>query len=206
MDLEALNELLELIQAKCGQDIVTAGISHGELTVQVVTEHVPAVLKFLRDDPQCRFTVLVDVCGADYPERKDRFDIVYHLLSMTRNMRLRVKIRTDEETPVPSVVDLFPSAGWYERETYDLFGVLFRGNPDLRRLLTDYGFRGHPLRKDFPLSGFIELRYDEELKRVVQEPVRLTQEFRSFDALSPWEGPERALPAVEQGAEESKAD
>jgi len=156
------------------------------------------VVTFLRDDPRCQFIAIIDVTAVDWPERARRFDVVYHLLSPTRNMRVRVKVETDETTPVPSIVGVFPGAGWFEREAYDLYGVLFTGHPDLRRLLTDYGFEGHPLRKDFPLTGFVEVRWDDEQKRVVYDPVRLAQEFRNFDFLSPWEGTEYILPGDEK--------
>jgi NADH-quinone oxidoreductase subunit C len=152
----------------------------------------------LRDDQRCLFHNIIDICGVDYPSRAKRFDVVYHLLSLKQNHRIRVKVETDEATPVPSLIPVFPAAEWYERETYDLYGILFSDHPDLRRLLTDYGFDGHPLRKDFPLTGFVEVRYDDELKRVVYEPVRLTQEFRNFDFLSPWEGADYVLPGDEK--------
>lgn len=163
-------------------------IADGELTLPVARESLVAVATFLRDDPTCLFKILLDVCGVDYPERPERFEVVYHLLSTRHNRRIRLKVRTDETTPVASLIDVFPTAGWFEREAWDLYGILFSGNPDLRRILTDYGFEGHPLRKDFPLTGFVQVRYDEEQKRVVNEPVKLTQEFRTFDFLSPWEG------------------
>jgi len=165
------------------------------------------LVRFLKEDQGCKFNVLVDVCGVDYPEKDKRFEIVYHFLSLSTNQRVRVKLMTDEATKVPSIVGLFPSAGWYEREVYDLFGVIFSGNPDLRRLLTDYGFKGHPLRKDFPLTGYVEVRYDEEQKRVIYEPVKLTQEFRNFDFVSPWEGMNKILPGdekVERSTKEKK--
>jgi NADH-quinone oxidoreductase subunit C len=160
----------------------------GELTLTAEGAQIVRLMTFLRDDPRCLFKVLVDVCGVDYPDRARRFDVVYHLLSPRHNQRVRVKVETDEATPVPSVTGVFSSAGWFEREAWDLFGVFFSDHPDLRRLLTDYGFEGHPLRKDFPLTGYVEVRYDDEQKRVVYEPVRLVQEFRTFDFLSPWEG------------------
>jgi len=159
---------------------------------------VPSVLRALRDDAGCQFEQLVDICGVDYPERAKRFDVVYHLLSPRKNQRLRVKCEVDDQTPVPSVVELYPAANWYEREAYDMYGILFSGHPDLRRILTDYGFQGFPLRKDFPLTGYVEVRYDDAQKRVVYEPVRLTQEFRSFDFLSPWEGTQYVLPGDEK--------
>ncbi len=160
----------------------------GELTLTAEAARIVDVLTFLRDDAACRFVCFTDLSGADYPEREQRFDIVYQLLSPKLDRRIRVKIATDEATPVPSAISVFPAANWYEREVYDLFGVLFEGHPDLRRILTDYGFDGHPLRKDFPMTGFVEVRYDDEEKRVRYEPVRLDQEFRQFDFLSPWEG------------------
>ena len=160
----------------------------GELTLTVKRESLIKVATFLRDDAAMLFKILLDVCGVDYPERPERFEAVYHFLSTRHNQRIRLKVITNETTPVPSLVDVFPTAGWFEREAWDLYGILFAGNPDLRRILTDYGFEGHPLRKDFPLTGFVQARYDEEQKRVVYEPVKLTQEFRNFDFLSPWEG------------------
>jgi NADH-quinone oxidoreductase subunit C len=160
----------------------------GELTVTADGRHIVRLMSFLRDDPRCLFKALMDVCGADYPDRERRFDVVYHLLSVRLNARVRVKVETDETTPVPSVVGVFSSAGWFEREAWDMYGIFFSDHPDLRRLLTDYGFEGHPLRKDFPLTGYVEVRYDDEQKRVVYEPVKLVQEFRTFDFLSPWEG------------------
>ncbi len=175
-----------------------AAIAYEELTITVSRDRIVDVLAKLRDDPQCLFEVLIDICGVDYPERAERFDVVYHLLSPRLNQRLRVKISTDETTPVPSVNDVFPAANWYEREAYDLYGIRFTGHPDLRRILTDYGFQGYPLRKDFPLTGYVEVRYDDERKRVVYEPVKLTQEFRDFDFESPWEGPSHVLPGDEK--------
>jgi NADH-quinone oxidoreductase subunit C len=166
-----------------------AGFAFGELTLTADAAHVLNVLKFLRDDPDCRFVCFTDITAADYPEREKRFEIVYQLLSPYKNSRVRLKVSTDEATPVASAIPVFPAADWFEREIYDMFGVLFDGHPDLRRILTDYGFEGHPLRKDFPMTGFVEVRYDEEEKRVRYEPVKLTQEFRRFDFLSPWEGP-----------------
>ena len=156
------------------------------------------VVRFLRDDSSCQFVNLTDLCGVDWPERDQRFDVVYHFLSPKQNLRIRVKVATDEDTPVPSIIDVFAGAEWFERETYDMYGVLFTGHPDLRRILTDYGFDGHPLRKDFPLTGYVEVRYDDEKKRVVYEPVRLNQEFRDFDFMSPWEGAEYILPGDEK--------
>ncbi|MDD3444281.1 MAG: NADH-quinone oxidoreductase subunit C [Zavarzinia sp.] len=175
-------------------------VAHDEITVTAETAKVAELLVALKADKALLLDQLVDICGVDYPERDKRFDVVYHLLSMRKNMRLRVKLKTDEDTPVPSVVDIFPTAGWFEREAWDMYGIFFDGNPDLRRILTDYGFEGHPLRKDFPLTGYVELRYDEEQKRVVYEPVKLTQEFRRFDFLSPWEGAKYILPGDEKAA------
>jgi NADH-quinone oxidoreductase subunit C len=178
---------------------VDAAVAYGELTLTCHRDRIVEVLTDLRD--RFGFQQLLDVCGADYPDREERFDVVYHLLSLTRNMRVRVKVTTDEAQPVPSVIPVYPSAGWFEREAFDMYGILFSDHPDLRRLLTDYGFHGHPLRKDFPMTGYVEVRYDEEQKRVVYEPVRLTQEFRQFDFLSPWEGaeyPTKPLPGDEK--------
>jgi NADH-quinone oxidoreductase subunit C len=166
--------------------------------VTVPKNDIIEVLTFLRDDPECRFISFIDISGADYPEREERFDVVYHLLSPKKNMRVRVKVHADEETPIPSATAVYPGAAWFEREVYDLYGVLFTGHPDLRRILTDYGFEGHPLRKDFPLTGFVEVRYDDEVKRVIYEPVELKQEFRNFDFLSPWEGTDYVLPGDEK--------
>ena len=180
----------------------------GELMVECAPDRLIALLTFLRDDPKCLFKQLIDVCGVDWPEREKRFDVVYNLLSLKNNLRIRVKVATDESTPVPSAAAVYSAAGWFERETYDLYGVWFADHPDLRRILTDYGFEGHPLRKDFPLTGFVELRWDDVQKRVVYEPVKLAQEFRRFDFLSPWEGGiERVLPGDEkaQGASPEKS-
>ncbi|MCA0401132.1 MAG: NADH-quinone oxidoreductase subunit C [Proteobacteria bacterium] len=173
-------------------------IANGELTLHAESEAIVEVLTYLRDNPDCAFLSFIDICGADYPEREKRFDIVYHLMSPRHVRRIRVKVQVDEATPVPSAVDVFPGANWYEREAYDMYGVAFTGHPDLRRLLTDYGFQGHPLRKDFPLTGFVEVRYDDQEKRVVYEPVKLNQEFRNFDFLSPWEGTDYVLPGDEK--------
>ncbi|HVY13367.1 MAG TPA: NADH-quinone oxidoreductase subunit C, partial [Alphaproteobacteria bacterium] len=165
-----------------------SSIALNELCIRVERSALVSVLTTLRDDDKCRFNMLVDICGVDWPERAERFDVVYHLLSLPYNQRIRVKVAASEATPVPSIVGLYPAANWFEREAYDLYGVLFEGHPDLRRLLTDYGFEGYPLRKDFPLTGYVEVRYDPTLQRVVYDPVRLPQDFRSFDSLSPWEG------------------
>jgi NADH-quinone oxidoreductase subunit C len=178
--------------------VTTATVAFGELTLETEAEQIVGLLTLLRDDPELQFISFIDICGVDWPARERRFDVVYHLLSPRKNARVRVKVQTDEDTPVPSVSDIFPGATWFEREAYDFYGILFSGNPDFRRILTDYGFRGHPLRKDFPLTGFVELRYDEEQRRVVYEPVKLPQEFRTFDFLSPWEGPDYALPGDEK--------
>jgi NADH-quinone oxidoreductase subunit C len=176
----------------------------GELTVTAKRDDIVTLLTFLRDDSQCRFETLVDICGCDYPTEPERFEVVYHLLSMRLNQRLRVKIRTDEHAPVPSAYKAFPVANWYEREAFDMYGIVFSGHPDLRRILTDYGFEGYPLRKDFPLTGYVEVRYDDAAKRVVYEPVKLVQEYRNFDFLSPWEGMQAAIPGDEKAAEVKK--
>lgn len=196
--LSPLEALEQGARTLLGDRIAEAAIAYGELTLVVHRETIVDAVRLLHDDPAMRFVSIVDVCGADYPEREERFDVVYHLLSPYRNQRLRLKVRTDDDTPVPSITPVFPGADWYEREAYDLFGILFLGHPDLRRILTDYGFDGHPLRKDFPTSGYVEVRYDEERKRVVYEPVKLPQEFRQFDFLSPWEGSEYVLPGDEK--------
>jgi NADH-quinone oxidoreductase subunit C len=193
-----LQELGDHIAASLGPAILDRQIAYGELTILVPAEQIVPVLTLLRDDPRCLFVSFIDICGVDYPGREKRFDVVYHLLSPRHNTRIRIKVETDEVTPVPSVIDVFPAANWFEREAYDLYGILFSGHPDLRRILTDYGFEGHPLRKDFPLTGFVEVRYDEEQKRVVYEPVKLQQEFRNFDFLSPWEGTDYVLPGDEK--------
>ncbi|MGV7033080.1 NADH-quinone oxidoreductase subunit C [Methylobacterium symbioticum] len=194
----ALAALSDRVAGALGPAIVERTIAFGELTLVVQASDIVYALTYLRDDPHCAFRCFIDICGADYPGRERRFDVVYHLLSLRHNVRIRVKVQTDEVTPVPSVIDIFPAANWFERETYDLYGILFSGHPDLRRLLTDYGFEGHPLRKDFPLTGFVEVRYDQDEARVVYEPVKLTQEFRNFDFLSPWEGTDYVLPGDEK--------
>lgn len=186
------------IAAALGERVLGTKVAYGELTLLARAGSIVEVLTFLRDDLSCRYVNFIDICGVDYPDREQRFDVVYHLLSPHHNKRIRVKVATDEFTPVPSAIGVFPSADWFERETYDLYGVLFSDHPDLRRLLTDYGFEGHPLRKDFPLTGYVEVRYDDEKKRVVYEPVKLVQEFRTFDFLSPWEGPDYVLPGDEK--------
>jgi NADH-quinone oxidoreductase subunit C len=188
-----MDELLQAIDAKIAAAmpgaVLESSSAFGELTLTVEPSRIVEALKFLRDDQSAQFISIIDISGADYPEREKRFEVVYHLLSPKLNRRIRVKLSTDEETPVDSATAVYAGADWYEREIYDLFGVLFLGHPDLRRILTDYGFDGHPLRKDFPMTGFVEVRYDDQEKRVRYEPVRLTQEFREFDFLSPWEGP-----------------
>jgi NADH-quinone oxidoreductase subunit C len=203
---ETLDKLGETIAAALPGAVTGFGVAHGELTLTAVAKDIVKVATFLRDDERCQFLSFVDITAIDWPARERRFDVVYHLLSPKRNLRIRVKIEVDERTPVPSIIDVFPGANWFEREAYDLYGVLFSGHPDMRRLLTDYGFEGHPLRKDFPLTGFVEVRYDDEQKRVVYEPVQLTQEFRNFDFLSPWEGPEYLLPGDEKAAQGKAAE
>jgi NADH-quinone oxidoreductase subunit C len=193
-----LQALAEHISAELSYALIATELRRDELCARIEREALPRVLRFLRDDPRCAFTVLCDICGVDYPDRPLRFELVYNLLSMSLNQRIRLKLETDEEHPVPSAVALFNSAGWWEREAWDLFGIYFADNPDLRRILTDYGFEGHPLRKDFPLTGYVEMRYDEDQKAVVYEPVRLQQEFRNFDFLSPWEGIDKILPGDEK--------
>jgi NADH-quinone oxidoreductase subunit C len=183
-----LQELGEYVQLQLPEAVRSMQMLGDELVVEVERDSIVRVLTFLRDDVNCKFAQLMDVCGVDYPERPERFEVVYNLLSLVHNRRIRIKLATDEATPVPTVSSVFSSANWWEREAWDLFGIYFRDHPDLRRILTDYGFDGHPLRKDFPLTGYVEVRYDEEQKRVVYEPVKLSQEFRNFDFLSPWEG------------------
>lgn len=198
IQLDPITELGQHISGALGEAVLGTEIAFGELSITVARDSIISVARFLRDDPLCRFISLIDVCGVDYPERDERFDVVYHFMSPYLNHRVRVKLSVDDETPVPSITEVFVGANWFEREAYDLFGILFSGHPDLRRILTDYGFDGHPLRKDFPLTGFVEVRYDEERKRVVYEPVKLAQEFRSFDYLSPWEGTDYVLPGDEK--------
>jgi NADH-quinone oxidoreductase subunit C len=180
-------EFQEAVNAAIGADLLGSAIEHDQLIVTVPAERIVPVVTMLRDDPRFLFEQMIDVCGVDYPDRPQRFEVVYALLSVSLNRRLRVKVATDEDTPVPSVVSVYPSANWFEREAWDLYGIFFSDHPDLRRILTDYGFDGHPLRKDFPLTGYVELRYDPDLRRVVYEPVKLTQDFRTFDFTSPWE-------------------
>ena len=199
---EALRELGDYIVAAMPQHVIAARVEYGELTVTAAPEGIVKLMTMLRDDSNCLFKQLVDLCGADYPDREKRFDVVYNLLSPSQNQRIRVKVATDEDTPVPSITPVFSAAGWFEREAWDLYGIFFSDHPDLRRILTDYGFQGHPLRKDFPLTGYVELRYDEDQKRVVYEPVKLAQEFRRFDFLSPWEGMNELLPGDEKATKE----
>jgi NADH-quinone oxidoreductase subunit C len=195
---EQLQTIAAHVQSNLGDAITGSTIAFGELTVTADASRINTVLQFLRDDAECRFYSFIDICGADYPERERRFDVVYHLLSPTKNTRIRVKVEAGEGDDVPSAIPSFPAADWFEREVYDLYGVVFSGHPDLRRILTDYGFQGHPLRKDFPTTGYVEVRYDDEAKRVVYEPVKLVQEFRQFDYLSPWEGTNYVLPGDEK--------
>lgn len=197
---QALKDLGDHVASALAGSVLGSEMTHGQLVLRVEREAIVKVMQFLRDDSMCLFTVMIDLCGVDYPDRAERFEVVYHLLSLKLNHRIRVKVATDEETPVPSITGLYSAAGWFEREAWDLFGIYFADNPDLRRLLTDYGFEGHPLRKDFPLTGYVEVRYDEDQKRVVYEPVKLKQEFRSFDFLSPWEGMNEILPGDEKAA------
>ena len=191
-------DIRDHIEIHHADNIHSMSEAQGELTLTVRRAAILTIIAFLRDDPICRFNQMIDLCGVDYPGRARRFEVVYHLLSMAHNKRIRVKCTTDEDTPVMSVVSLFPNADWYEREAFDMYGIVFDQHPDLRRILTDYGFEGHPLRKDFPLTGFVEVRYDEERKEVVYEPVVLQQEYRSFDFLSPWEGAKYILPGDEK--------
>ena len=206
MDTVGLRDLGEYVATSLSDYVRAADVVRDELVVDARADQVARVLKFLKDDPRCRFEQLTDLCGVDYPERDPRFDVVYHLLSVSHNRRLRLRIGVNEDEPVPSATGVYASAGWWEREAWDLYGIYFAGNPDLRRLLTDYGFDGHPLRKDFPLTGYVELRYDSEQKRVVYEPVKLTQEFRRFDFLSPWEGVSYPLPGDEKAEPEADED
>ena len=198
----ALNDLKDIVSAALGENVLGVEDTAGELSIRVKRDALVRVLTYLRDDVNCQFKQLLDLCGVDYPEREERFEVVYNLLSMPHNLRIRVKVTTAGD-PVPSVTGVFSTAGWFERECWDMYGVAFEGNPDLRRILTDYGFEGHPLRKDFPLTGFVEIRYDDEKKRVVYEPVKMTQDFRSFDFLSPWEGP-GPLPGDEKATVEEE--
>jgi NADH-quinone oxidoreductase subunit C len=198
MRKQALQELGDHLTVSLGSDVERFEMVRGEAILGVAAAAVVKVMTFLRDDPKCLFKMLVDICGVDYPEREQRFEVVYNLLSLKHNLRLRVKVPAAEDQPVPSVTAIYSVAGWFEREAWDLYGIYFSDHPDLRRILTDYGFEGHPLRKDFPLTGFVEVRYDIEQKRVIYEPVKLRQEFRTFDFQSPWEGMVRPLPGDEK--------
>ncbi|TYB91260.1 NADH-quinone oxidoreductase subunit C [Oceaniovalibus sp. ACAM 378] len=191
---EQLNELGAHIEAKRPDCVVAFSVTHGELTIEVAPSSLVSFVDFLKTDRTCRFSTLIDITAVDYPAREARFDVVYHFLSMYQNQRIRLRVAAREQDMLPSIISVHPSANWFEREVFDMFGLLFTGHPDLRRILTDYGFRGHPLRKDFPTTGYTEVRYDEALKRVVYEPVKLVQEYRQFDFMSPWEGAEYILP------------
>ena len=195
---EALMELGQHVQMRRPDAVIDWAVAHDELTLTVAPAMIPSLVDFLKADQNCRFSSLVDITAVDWPGREQRFDVVYHLLSMYRNQRIRLKAAVAEDEMVPSILDVHPSANWFEREIFDMFGIIFSGHPDLRRILTDYGFRGHPLRKDFPTTGYVEVRYDEVQKRVVYEPVKLVQEYRQFDFLSPWEGAQYILPGDEK--------
>jgi len=199
---KALKDLGDYIDSKRSDCVLEWEVAHDELTVTVALANIAGLVEFLRGDQNCDFTTLVDITAVDWPERPKRFDVVYHLLSMTQNHRIRLRVAAREEDMVPSITGIYPAAGWFEREVFDMFGILFSGHPDLRRILTDYGFRGHPLRKDFPTTGYTEVRYDEVQKRVIYEPVNLVQEYRQFDFMSPWEGADYVLPGDEK--EEAK--
>ncbi|TNF22012.1 MAG: NADH-quinone oxidoreductase subunit C [Rhodobacteraceae bacterium] len=196
----ALNELGSHIELKRPDCILSWSVDHGELNLEVAPAYLTGLVEFLRNDPNCQFSTLIDITAVDYPARQKRFDVVYHFLSMYQNHRIRLRLGVREEDMVPSITGIHPSANWFEREVFDMFGILFSGHPDLRRILTDYGFRGYPLRKDFPTTGYTEVRYDEAKKRVVYEPVNLVQEYRQFDFMSPWEGAEYILPGDEKTA------
>ena len=193
--------IVDAVRAAIGKAFISGKDEVDEISIDVARASIADVLRTLRD--QLDYQQLMEIAGVDYPDRAERFEIVYHLLSVTKNHRLRVRVSTDEETPVPTVTEIYAVAGWLEREVFDMYGVVFEGNKDLRRILTDYGFRGHPFRKDFPLTGYVELRYSEEEKRVVYEPVQLSQDFRTFDFLSPWEGAEYYLPGDEKARPEA---
>jgi NADH-quinone oxidoreductase subunit C len=201
---EDLKDLAVALRESLAGAILDHEIANGELSLCVDAEKIVHVMRVLRDDPRFEFKLLIDICGVDYPQRDKRFDVVYHLLSISKNKRLRVKLQSDESTAVASVTDVYPAANWFEREVFDMYGVMFSDHPDLRRILTDYGFSGHPLRKDFPLTGFVEVRYDDEVKRVVYAPVQLQQAFREFDFMSPWEGAQYVLPGDEKAVEVKK--
>ncbi len=202
---EKLEEIAELVALALGDMVQSSKIAFGDLAISVNAIDIVKTLTKLRDVSTLDFDCFIDLCGVDYSNREQRFEVVYHLLSLSQNARIRIKVTTDEETSVPSVTEVFPAANWYERETFDMYGILFDGHPDLRRILTDYGFEGYPLRKDFPLSGFVEVRYDDAEKRIVYEPVKLLQDFRNFDFLSPWEGADYILPGDEKAEQEGKA-
>ncbi len=197
-ELNPLEQLAGIINSEVSSLINSITMANGEMTINTIAEDIIPLLRFLHDDSRTQFVSMIDICGVDYPGNEKRFEVVYHLLSPKKNTRVRVKLSTDEETPVPSATSVYPGADWFEREAYDMYGILFTGHPDLRRILTDYGFDGHPLRKDFPLTGYVEVRYDDEAKRVVYEPVELRQEFRDFDYESPWEGADYVLPGDEK--------
>ncbi|MBL4801476.1 MAG: NADH-quinone oxidoreductase subunit C [Emcibacter sp.] len=199
-----LNDMGQAIASSLENEVHDYKVTYGELTVTARADKIVSILTTLRGEANFKFVQLIDLCGVDYPERAKRFDVVYHLLSLKHNIRVRIKIQADDELPVPSVVDVYPVANWYEREVWDMYGVMFDGHPDLRRLLTDYGFQGHPQRKDFPLTGYVELRYSEEERRVVYEPVKLQQEFRDFDFMSPWEGAKYILPGDEKAEDKAQ--
>ena len=202
----ALKELLVHVRTGLEDEIISSAIAYDELTIKVHRDHIIRTLMYLKEDGECLFESLVDISGVDYPERPERFDVVYHLLSYILNIRIRVKVETSEDQPVPSATSIYHSANWFEREIWDLYGVMFSGHPDLRRILTDYGFQGHPLRKDFPLTGYVEVRYSEEQKRVVYEPVKLPQDFRRFDFMSPWESAKYILPGDDGPSEDGGGD
>ena len=200
----SITDLSEVLTARYMDAIVSSEVAHGELTIVAKRGEIVPPMKALRDDALGQFAILTDLCGVDYPGREKRFDVVYHLMSPKLNQRLRMRVQVDEDTPVPSACDVFPGANWFEREAYDMYGILFTGHPDMRRILTDYGFEGYPLRKDFPLTGFTEVRYDDLEKRIVHEPVQLTQEYRNFDFLSPWEGMTSEIPGDEKATIEEE--
>ena len=202
---ERLTDLGKHLQLSLPGAVRGQTLAFGELTLEIEPGEIVRVMKILRDDPKCQFKILVDICGVDWPQRAQRFDVVYHLLSLTNNFRLRVKLQVGEDTAVPSIVAVYPAANWFEREAFDMYGVSFSDHPDLRRILSDYGFSGHPLRKDFPLTGYVEVRYDDEQKRVVYQPVQLVQEYRDFDFMSPWEGVRTILPGDEKATKDKGA-
>ncbi len=202
-NLDTLKDMGQAIAEALENEMHGYDVAFEELTLNARADKIVTILTYLRDEANYKFVQLTDICAVDYPERSRRFDVVYHLLSLKHNVRLRIKVQADDEVPVPSVVQVYPVANWYEREVWDMYGVMFDGHPDLRRLLTDYGFQGHPQRKDFPLTGYVELRYSEEERRVVYEPVKLQQEFRDFDFMSPWEGAKYILPQDEKADEKA---